>query len=317
MSFLMPQTGATANSTARDEWNLFHFLSAANEDDLLRLMLGQMQEAMVQLDQDGRVIFANGPAVTLLGPAHLLQGRFWHQWLAPRWQAQIKQLMRRCQDKQLTLAPTEMTLQLGKGRSLPVSLSLSYLPAKSPSFVVTLQDLSASKAELDKLQQLASKDSLTGLANRRVFIEQLEQQWDKQTQKRHPISVVVIDVDYFKLFNDQYGHLEGDKCLQRIAAAIGLALPHPQCLAARYGGEEFTLVLPGCNGDMAWQVASVIRESINQLAFPELGAKVSVSQGIATEINGQFRTAGALLFAADTALYRAKAGGRNRVNAAG
>jgi diguanylate cyclase (GGDEF)-like protein len=131
--------------------------------------------------------------------------------------------------------------------------------------------------------------------------------------------VVIIDIDFFKHFNDRYGHIQGDACLRKVAGAIVQAMPVDAKLAARYGGEEFALILPHHNEIMALQVAREVQQAVRQLQFTDAGLpatlSVSVSQGIATEINGQYRTSMALLCAADTALYRAKADGRDCINA--
>ncbi|WKE66250.1 diguanylate cyclase [Gallaecimonas kandeliae] len=291
--------------------------SAANEDDLLALMLEQMQDPMLRLDLAGQVNFANSAALALLGSdMDALLERPWQDWLTPPWQADFNERLA-AGPRALVQGPTEMLVKHWGEHLLPANVSVSYMPAGTPCLVVGIQDLSAQKAEIKALQQLAATDCLTGLANRRTFAAALDEQWAQCTSKRRPISLLVIDVDYFKLFNDQYGHMQGDKCLKRVAQQIAAALPGGHCLAARYGGEEFAVLLPGCNGEMARSVAEVIRRHINDLEFQGEGlpfeVRVSVSQGIATEASGQFRTAEALLFAADTALYRAKTDGRDRI----
>ncbi|ROQ30579.1 GGDEF domain-containing protein [Gallaecimonas pentaromativorans] len=297
------------------------FLSAANEEDLLRMVVRQMQEATLQLDTDGTVLCVNTAAEGLLGKdASHFVGRPWQQWLSSPWKEQLEAIFAQQNNKlnHQIIEPTEMTVTFGDRDILPVNLSLSFIPAKTACFLVNLQDLSRHKDEVNELFRLASTDSLTGLANRRTFLDVLEQQWQSYTAKRRPVSAIMIDVDHFKTFNDCYGHINGDKCLQRIAREISQALPDKECLAARYGGEEFTALLPGYNRQQAQSVAHLIRQRINALDFAAAGlgcdVRVSVSQGIATEVNGQFRTAEALLFAADTALYRAKAEGRDRIN---
>ncbi|WP_406666171.1 GGDEF domain-containing protein [Gallaecimonas sp. GXIMD1310] len=291
---------------------------AANDNDLLTTLLTQMQEAMVQVDLHGQVIRANSAALALLGVNdEELIGQSWLNWLTPPWQEQFRQGLG-SNPRTLSHAPAEMLVRQEGDLLLPVMLSVSYLATEYPSLVLTLQDISHHKAELAALQKMAATDYLTGLANRRTFMQFLDQQWDNCTKKKYPISVIMVDVDYFKLFNDQFGHLQGDECLKRVAAEITRALPNKDCLAARYGGEEFAVVLPRCNQEMAQTVANVIRRHINNLCFTQQGladeVQISVSQGLAAEFSGQFRTADAMLFAADTALYRAKTEGRDRIN---
>ena len=128
----------------------------------------------------------------------------------------------------------------------------------------------------------------------------------------------MIDVDHFKKFNDTYGHIKGDKCLQKIAKMLLQCIPSRECLAARYGGEEFAIILPRCDIKTATVVANHIQQQIAQMSFTDIGlppeVKITVSQGIASENNNQYRTYEALLYAADTALYRAKTEGRNKIS---
>ena len=226
-----------------------------------------------------------------------------------------EQLVSQCQ---LDHAPIEASLILAEGGCLDVEFSISYLSLSSPVFAIVIRDLTKHKSEYQQLYQWASTDCLTKLANRRVFDASLRTQWQACTASAKPISVVIIDIDHFKLFNDKYGHIQGDHCLQRIANVIAHSLPSDECVAARYGGEEFALILPGFDAKQAEQMAEYIQLEINSLKYTDLGldesVTVSVSQGIAAEVDGQFRTGTALLCAADTALYRAKADGRNRIN---
>ncbi|WP_115719826.1 sensor domain-containing diguanylate cyclase [Gallaecimonas mangrovi] len=299
----------------------FHLLSAANEEDLLRMVVRQMQDPMLQLTTDGTVIYVNSAAETLLGkPAAHFIGQKWQHWVSAPWQERFNDIFLKKNNKleHQIIPTTEMTIKFNDRDILPANVSMSFIPSKNACFLITLQDLSSHKNEVQKLFQLASTDSLTSLANRRTFLDVLETQWQKYRQQRRPISAIMIDVDFFKIFNDQYGHIHGDKCLQRIAKELTAILPDKECLAARYGGEEFTILLPGHTSAQAQKVAQDLRDKINHLDFCKAGLGsdvcITVSQGIATETNGQYRTAEALLFAADTALYRAKADGRDRVN---
>jgi diguanylate cyclase (GGDEF)-like protein len=156
------------------------------------------------------------------------------------------------------------------------------------------------------------------LANRYDLEKTLNKSWNESIASTQPISLILIDVDYFIHFNDQFGHVNGDKCLQHIARTIEACLPSDDSLAARYGGEEFAVILPRCHKANAELVAKRIQQQINILNFSELGLpptfRVSVSQGIACEHSGQYRTPEGLICASDTALYRAKSDGRNRIN---
>lgn len=289
----------------------------------LRLLIEHLAEAVLVVSTDGKIEFANAKAAQLLEGAKAgLPGIHWQKFLARPFQAIYEEMVNSHLSNKLPVhhEPKEMTLVDTKGISKYVELSISYLPTATPRFVLIMRDLSQHKAECEKLRKLATTDCLTQLANRRYFDEALHMHWEECRGKNRPISVVIIDVDHFKIFNDQFGHVQGDECLRKIAQAISDVVPNETGigLAARYGGEEFALILPNYNAQMARVVAGMVQRNINNLSFTDQGlpehVSVSVSQGIAGEINGQFRTSLAMLCAADTALYRAKSDGRDRIN---
>jgi len=166
-----------------------------------------------------------------------------------------------------------------------------------------------------ELQRLAKLDGLTQLANRRHFDQYLKQEWLRLAREQNPLSVILCDVDYFKLYNDTYGHPAGDTCLMQIAQAISGAVKRPADLVARYGGEEFAVLLPNTDSDGAVQVVQIIQEKVRQLHLAHiasLGKKdVTLSFGIATIFPSQNGSVQALINAADKALYQAKNKGRN------
>ncbi|SDB62316.1 diguanylate cyclase (GGDEF) domain-containing protein [Pseudomonas sp. NFACC23-1] len=165
-----------------------------------------------------------------------------------------------------------------------------------------------------ELAQLASIDALTGLANRRTLDETLQQEWLRAQRSGQPLSVLMIDADHFKTFNDRHGHQRGDEALRTLAHLISRHVRRPADLAARYGGEEFSVVLPETTTAGAFTMAQNIREAVEQLLPVADGeAPMTVSIGIATWVNGPYGELQQLLFAADKALYQAKASGRNRV----
>jgi diguanylate cyclase (GGDEF)-like protein len=165
-----------------------------------------------------------------------------------------------------------------------------------------------------ELAQLASVDSLTGLANRRTLDETLQQEWLRAQRSGQPLSVMMIDADHFKAFNDRHGHQGGDEALRTLARLISRHVRRPADLAARYGGEEFSVVLPETTTAGAFTMAQSIREAVEQLP-PALDGDdpMTVSIGIATWAQGPYGELEQLMFAADKALYQAKASGRNRV----
>jgi diguanylate cyclase (GGDEF)-like protein len=171
----------------------------------------------------------------------------------------------------------------------------------------------------EKLQQLSELDALTGIANRRRFEKMLDAEWRRALRDGRPLSLIMIDIDYFKDFNDAQGHQTGDRCLQRVATEIREALTRPGDLVARYGGEEFAAILPSTPLRGAFAVAEVLRARVEAIATRHPTAPrgiVTISLGVATTV-ATTMAAEDLVAAADEALYRAKREGKNRVEAAG
>lgn len=173
------------------------------------------------------------------------------------------------------------------------------------------------KAQSDLLRSLAFVDGLTGVANRRRFEDALQVEWRACRRDGRPLTLLMIDVDHFKLFNDHYGHLEGDLCLKRVAAAIAQLAFRAHDVVARYGGEEFACLLPGVSEQDAVLKAEALCRAIEQLTIPHAmssaAAVVTVSIGVASLVPDDTSEPSLLVGAADAALYQAKATGRNRV----
>jgi len=171
----------------------------------------------------------------------------------------------------------------------------------------------------DRLEQMAVTDGLTGLANRRHFNQTLDREWRRARREIDLVSLLMIDIDHFKGYNDRLGHLAGDDCLCRVARAIGSCVHRPLDLAARYGGEEFVVVLPGTDSAGALAVAQRVREAVAAIALPhpDTGKPVTVSIGIATLRPVADDSETLLIAASDQALYRAKHAGRDRAVAHG
>lgn len=175
-------------------------------------------------------------------------------------------------------------------------------------------------SELEKLNReldrLAHLDGLTELANRRQFDKSLSTEWLRMSRDKQPLSLILGDVDNFKNYNDEYGHLQGDDCLKKVAHAISRVAKRPADLVARYGGEEFAIILPNTNQEGAFIVAEEIRKSVRQLfiSHPTAQAEpyITVSLGVATLFPCHAISALALLNAADESLYLAKKLGRNQ-----
>jgi diguanylate cyclase (GGDEF)-like protein len=172
-----------------------------------------------------------------------------------------------------------------------------------------------------QILELTRVDSLTGLANRRSFDEHLAREWARavrlNTKLESPISLILLDVDHFRSFNEIYGERAGDECLLQLAAVVKAAANRPGDLAARYGGEEFAVILPGAESKDAALAAETIRSGVLELAIPHGGAgaegRISVSLGVTTVLPEIAAGLDALLAAAHQALDSAKSGGRNRI----
>jgi diguanylate cyclase (GGDEF)-like protein len=193
---------------------------------------------------------------------------------------------------------------------------------KLQAYSYTLEiEVSKRTAELEQsnreLLRLAMLDGLTMIPNRRHFDSYIEEQWTLLSQLQQPLSLIVLDVDCFKLYNDHYGHLAGDDCLKQVAQAIDRALQRPTDIVARFGGEEFAVVLPLTTTQGAQQVAQSIAREIDNLqlshAYSLVGDRITLSQGISSMIPSIQFSLKTLIATADLALYQAKQKGRNQV----
>jgi diguanylate cyclase (GGDEF)-like protein len=169
-----------------------------------------------------------------------------------------------------------------------------------------------------RLESLSSIDGMTGIANRRRFDETLPVEWGRAARDKRPLSVALIDVDWFKSFNDHYGHPAGDRVLRRVARSLAAGLsPEERHRIARYGGEEFVLVLSGMADEAAAELAETLRSAVATLAIPHgVGGSegvVTLSGGLASCEAQPGRSAKEVVAAADSMLYAAKAAGRNRL----
>ena len=174
------------------------------------------------------------------------------------------------------------------------------------------------KRQADAMRELSLTDGLTGVANRRHFNDTMDAEWRRCARAGLPLSVIMIDIDHFKLYNDHYGHQAGDACLQQISAVMKRCAARPQDLLARYGGEEFILLLPHEGAEGTRVVAGRIMDEVRKLNLTHAASPtapyVSISMGLATAMPPlDSHDASAVIRAADARLYRAKQTGRNRL----
>jgi diguanylate cyclase (GGDEF)-like protein len=218
---------------------------------------------------------------------------------------------------------TGMARRFGEG-DWSARVARSRLPSEfmplARAFNTMAAQLSQRERELvatnDRLTVMASIDMLSGLANRRGFQSRLDFEWKKAQQYKCELSLLMIDVDHFKLYNDTYGHPEGDACLTRLGEALAGIAADTMGFAGRYGGEEFCLLLPNTGPQKALEIGETVRATIQGLGLPHITSNhqaVTVSVGVAATLPNEAQRPGDLVEAADAALYAAKHRGRNTV----
>ncbi len=168
-----------------------------------------------------------------------------------------------------------------------------------------------------KLERLTMLDGLTGVTNRRHFDKLMIKEWRRAQRNKFPISLIMIDIDYFKKYNDTYGHLKGDDCLKKVAKALISSARRSADFVSRYGGEEFAITLPALKNDATVTVAKRVRCEVERMKIyhekSDINKYVTISLGVATIIPVMSMEHEVLIQAADRALYMAKNAGRNRV----
>lgn len=192
------------------------------------------------------------------------------------------------------------------------------LEEQSALLVLKIKELTELKDANFELENLSFTDGLTGIANRRSFDEYIEMAWKNARRSQKPISLIMGDIDNFKLLNDRYGHLKGDDCLIEVARSLTSSLKRPMDFVARYGGEEFIMVLPETNSEDAYKIGEEIRIKIKALEIPNEDSLVAesimtMSFGLATTIPNREDRVEDFIDLSDKALYQSKATGKNKV----
>jgi diguanylate cyclase (GGDEF)-like protein/PAS domain S-box-containing protein len=290
------------------------------------------RDVIILADFDGRPHYIS-PAVLNLtgwGPEETIDRGFHdvsHPDDLPRIEALVDKLRRDVNGTTAKSAMIEYRIQERTGGYVWVESSLRVLrdPATGirSGILIIVRDISERKVAEELLMQahaaverLAVVDALTGLANRRRFDESLAAEWHRAMRDRAPLSLLLIDADHFKLYNDTYGHVRGDSCLRQIAESAQQVVSRPGDLVARYGGEEFAVLLPGTANKGATKVAADVCEALRSLNLPHIANDpgiVTISIGCATIVPELGQLSQILIEIADLALYNAKRGGRNQV----
>lgn len=190
-------------------------------------------------------------------------------------------------------------------------------PFKLPVVRARLKTHFDLKVKTDLLESMSNRDGLTGIYNRRHLDTTLKAEWARARRNRSPLSVAMVDLDYFKKYNDNYGHLAGDECLRKVADSLTRSFKRASDFVARYGGEEFCVVMPETASENAYQIVLVAVNAIKALQlkhdYSAVGTYLTVSAGVATTVPNQNNNWPDLLKLADDALYEAKRAGRDRV----
>ncbi|WP_374359791.1 diguanylate cyclase [Pseudoduganella danionis] len=289
----------------------------------LRAIVNSMAEGLLIIEADGRIQFANPACVNYLGYTEQeLAGRNISELLNPMVAQEYLDYFQRYSAEPETAhshGTREVIIRHRNGSSVCMDLTLTPMVLRQPLFVGLLHDITHHKQSEDALQRAAMIDPLTKIANRRHFDSFIEKEWQRAMRSGLPLSLVVLDVDHFKLYNDTLGHPAGDACLQQVAQALAAHALRQTDLAARYGGEEFVLLFAETDSAAALQLAEAIRARIESLQIPHPRSATSpwltVSIGVATTHPRHLDSIESLFVAADRAMYVAKEHGRNQVQA--
>ncbi|ALJ33963.1 diguanylate cyclase [Azospirillum brasilense] len=293
-------------------------VATSHELSLTRSKLGDMLDLLpagLLIHQEMGIVFANQEAARILGQnGDALVGRHFLDFIEESGIDDQRDAFLRClRERELVRCQDGVTVS-ADGQRTCVQVSMSPLPWDGlPVIYVLINDVTALKESEERLRRLSITDSLTGVSNRRHFVEAAEQELARARRHGRPVTLLMLDLDHFKSINDTHGHAVGDEALRTFTAACR-ALLRENDLLGRTGGEEFAILLPETDIAGARMVAERIRRRTAELAVPagDETVRFTVSIGVACCAAGT-RDVDAMLSSADEALYRAKAAGRNRV----
>jgi len=298
--------------------------SQKQQAERLQLIVDGMDEGLMLVDCEGRVVYANPACERFLSqPKEVLEGELLADLVEPPAACDYADYFAHPLDAEATArcrGTREVLVRQADGTMRAMDLSLSPMAGGEALFVALLHDITHHKQSETALQRAALIDPLTRIANRRHFDAFLDKEWQRAIRSGQPLSLIVLDVDHFKGYNDSLGHAAGDACLQAIAEALQSHAMRPTDLAARYGGEEFVVLLADTGSNAAARLGEAIRAHVERLAIPNPRADgagvVTVSIGVACIVPTLFDDIRTFFISADRAMYEAKARGRNQVVAA-
>jgi diguanylate cyclase (GGDEF)-like protein/PAS domain S-box-containing protein len=295
------------------------------EADDFRFIAENSADVIWRVGPDRVVRYISPSCLSVFGwTAEEMEGRTIDEFICAEDMGKAMESVRRSLSSEVEVESTTVRMKKKDGSVLWAEVNVRTVhdvgSGEPMELVTVLRDVTESKLLEERLAALAMTDGLTGLANRRAFDEALEREWKRTLREGKQISLLLLDIDHFKRFNDQNGHQVGDDGLRAVAAAA-LSGVRSTDIVARYGGEEIAIILPMVDAKGALEAAEKVRVAIESLRLthdgnPEGGGWVTASIGAATALarhGGTMRMPECLLLAADSALYKAKQNGRNRV----
>jgi len=298
-------------------------LSQQQQSERLHLIVNSMDEGLMMIEPSGRIQYANPACERYLGYGQgELAGRALGDLLSPGVAQEYLDLFAQglaCAAPQAWRGARELLVRQRDGILRAMDFTLTPMGDDPPLFIALLHDITHHKQSENALQRAALLDPLTKIANRRHFDAFLEKEWQRAIRSSQPLSLIVLDVDHFKGYNDSLGHVAGDACLQQVALALQSHALRATDLAARFGGEEFVLLFGETGHEAACAIGEAIRAHIESLNIPNPRSPtspwVTASLGVSTIVPTQLDDIKDFFVSADRAMYAVKDAGRNGMRA--
>lgn len=295
-------------------------------EDIYRGLVELCPDAIL-VYSDEKIVFLNRRGLEMIGADSLdkVIGLSMRDFIEPELRESFSQNLKLIGEEKHVITLTEAKCIRFDGEVIDVESTSTHITFQGkPARLAIVREITERKIAEQKLRDanrvlrgLSNRDGLTGIANRRYFDEILTKEWSRCARHSKPLSLIILDIDYFKKYNDSYGHLGGDECLKKVAAMFEMVLKRPTDLVARYGGEEFAIILPEVPVEGAQIVAENLRVTVENLQLPHISSKISecitISLGVASIVPNKLIDSKMLISAADKALYKAKREGKNRV----